>query len=382
MKIFFRYLFIRLFIPFVITFLACAVIWIMIDLYGNIDDFLEHKINLLLILRYYSAQIPIMLVLVLPATLLFSTLATLLGLNRRNELVAFQSGGMAPIWLFSPFFLFACVLVIVMAIDMSGPAAQAKVMRDRLLKQVKGENKGLENLPYVDNGNRRIWYFQSLDANQGKALRVEIELRDAQGHDLEKYFAREANWNGEFWKLTGVKKVVYGVNGIVQDQKIYEQIDLPDVTTPPKQLSLIVSQPEQLTVPQLSQYIATSTTSRENLAKYRTEWWYRILYPFSLIVLMLYALLYGTHTDRRSATAGVMWSIVVLFFYIVFINIFMAFGQHDRLPPFVAVIITPLIFGGVGLHLLAVRNGWWWQLVEVWKRWRLEWAEEEAGGPG
>src|SRR5271154_826667 len=115
LKIFFRYLFMRLFVPFAVCLCGCTLIWIMADLYGNIDDFLEHKINLLAILRFYSLQIPNMLVQVLPAALLFSTLWTLLALNRRCELVAFQSGGMAPIWLFTPFFAFACILVAILA---------------------------------------------------------------------------------------------------------------------------------------------------------------------------------------------------------------------------------------------------------------------------
>ena len=45
MKIYFRYLFLRLFVPFAVCLCACTLIWIMADLYGNIDDFLEHKIN-------------------------------------------------------------------------------------------------------------------------------------------------------------------------------------------------------------------------------------------------------------------------------------------------------------------------------------------------
>jgi lipopolysaccharide export LptBFGC system permease protein LptF len=72
MKIYFRYLFIRLFGPFAICLAACTLIWIMVDLYGNIDDFLEHRTNILLILRFYLLQIPNMLVQVLPAAILFS----------------------------------------------------------------------------------------------------------------------------------------------------------------------------------------------------------------------------------------------------------------------------------------------------------------------
>jgi len=378
MKIFFRYLFMRLLQPFAISLTACAIIWIMADLYGNIDDFLEHKINFILIARFYLYNIPKLLVQVLPAVILFSTLFTLLSLNRRSELIAFQSGGMAPIWMFSPFFVFAIIWMLILGWDLSGPAAQAEVTRERLLKQVKGESSHRNefiSLPYVDSVNRRIWYFENLDGTKAKG--VEILQRDEDGHDMMKYSANEAEWNGEFWKLNhGVVKTIYGIPGAIPEQKVYQELDLPEITTPPKQLSLIVSQPNQLTLSQLSEYIKTSTTSPENLAGYRTEWWYRILYPFSLIVLMLYALLQGARSDRRGAVAGVFWIIVLFLVYTMVMSVFMAAGSHNRLPPFIAVVAAEVIFGLLGLHLLAINNGWWWQLLDFWKQWHAESAED------
>jgi len=376
LKIFFRYLFLRLFVPFAIGLAACTLIWVMVDLYGNIDDFLEHKTGIFKILYFYALQIPNMLVQVLPAALLFATLWTVLSLNRRSELVAFQSGGMAPIWLFSPFFVFALIWVGVLAFDMNWPAARAEVTRERVLAQVKGQsakNNVFVNLPYIDKANCRIWFFQSLDINQNQAKGVEILERDATGHDLRKYFAQTASWTGEFWRLNGVLLITFSVNGELQDQKTFEEKDLPDITTPPKQLSLIVSQPDQLTVSQLSQYIATSTSTPENLAKYRTEWWYRVLYPLTLIILMFFALLQGTRTDRRSALAGVFGIIIVLLAYIMVMNVFLAAGRFNRLPPFIAAIATEVIFGSIGLYLLSIKNGWGWQLLEHARRWKAQW---------
>jgi lipopolysaccharide export system permease protein len=373
MKIFFRYLFIRILQVFLITLACCTLLWVMIDLYGNMEEFLNHKVNFLLIFRFYAWQIPKMLVQALPAAVLISALFTLLSLNRRSELVALQAGGMAPLLMFSPFFLFAALGMVVLSVDLYGPVATAEVTRERLLKQVKGQGSGrnsFDNLAYVDQVNNRVWFFQKLHANAGEGKNVEILLRDVQGHEMKKYFAREAKWTGEFWRLTGVKEVDYGLNNLMQSQKTYEELDLPDITTPPRQLSLIVSQPEQLTVNQLSQYIATSTATPDYLAQYRTEWWYRVLYPFSLIVLMLYGLLQGTRTDRGSAVFGVVIAIIVLVVYTLFMNIFLVAGKHDRLPPILAVAATPMIFGAIGLYLLAVNSGWWWQLRELWKEWQ------------
>jgi len=380
MKIFFRYLFMRLLQPFCIAMVACAIIWIMADLYGNIDDFLEHKINFALIARFYLYNIPKLLVQVLPAVILFSTLFTLLSLNRRSELIAFQSGGMAPIWMFSPFFVFVVIWMLILSWDLSGPAPEAEVTRERLLKQVKGESahrNEFVSLSYVDSINRRDWFFENLDGNKGKG--VEITQRDEDGHDLMKYAANQAEWNGEFWRLSGgVAKIIYGVPGSIPEHKSYQELDLPDITTPPKQLTLIVSQPPQLTLAQLSEYIKTSTTSVENLAKYRTEWWYRVLSPLSLAVLMLYALLQGARSDRRGAVAGVFWIIVLFLVYNMVMSVFMAAGSNNRLPPFLAVIAPELIFGALGLHLLAINNGWWRQLLAAWKQWHAE-SEEDAG---
>ena len=379
MKIFFRYLFVRLFAPFAVCLAACTLIWIMASLYGNLDDFLEHKVSIFVILRYYLLQVPNMLVQVLPAAMLFSTLWTLMALNRRSELVAFQSGGMAPIWLFSPFFVFAAIWMVVLAIDLNGMAARSEVTGERIMLQVKGQSAKsnvFTNLPYVDKANSRVWYFQSLDINRGTAKGVEILERNADGDDLVKYFARKGEWTGEFWRLSGVLQITYGVNGGPQSQATHEELDLTDVNTPPSQLSLIVSQPDQLTLAQLSEYIETSTATEDHLAQYRTEWWTRIMYPFSLIVLMFFALLQGARTDRRSAAAGVIWGIVVLLLYIVSMNIFKAAGSMNKLPPFLAVVATEVLFGAVGLYLLGLTNGWWWQLRDlgkkVWGMWKTD----------
>lgn len=384
MKIFFRYLFARLFVPFAICMCACALIWVMVDLYGNLDDFLEHKNSVGTILRFYSLQLPSMLVQVLPASLLFSTLWTLISLNRRSELVAFQSGGMAPIWLFSPFLVFAVIWVVILAIDLNWPAPRSLVTRDRLLQQVKGQsaqNNVFINLPNMDRTNRRVWFFQSLDVNQSKAKGVEILQRDAEGHDIKKYFARRGEYTqGGFWRLTGVLEIVFNTTGGVQEQKTYEQLDLTDITTPPKQFALTVSAPEQLTVSQLGQLLSTSTSSPENLARFRTEWWYRWLYPLSLIVLLFFGLLQGTRTDRRTAAGGVFATILLLLFYTVFINFFLGLGRYNRLPPFLATVTPLLIFGGVGLGLLGMKNGWWWQLLEAGRLWKARHDEEKLLG--
>lgn len=384
MKIYFRYLFARLFLPFAICLAGCTLLWIMVSIYGNLEDFLEHKgslgTTLWIILRYYSLQVPNMLVQVLPASLLISTVWTLLALNRRSEFVAFQAGGMAPFRLFSPFLVFGLIWMVILAFDLNWPAPQSLVTSERLLEQVKGQpakNNVFTNLPYNDRANRRVWFFQNLDVNQGTAKGLSILQRDADGDDIEQWFAQRGEYTpGGFWRLTGVLHIVYNPVGGVAENKFYQQKDT-DITTPPKQISLVLSQPEQLTVSQLTQYIDTSTSNPGNLAKFRTEWWYRIFYPLSLIVLMLFGLLQGGRTDRRDAAAGVFKTILVLVFYVFVSNLVLQMGNHGKLPPFIAAIATQVVFGVIALSLLAAKYGWWWQALAFVRKW---WAERQRPG--
>jgi lipopolysaccharide export LptBFGC system permease protein LptF len=358
----------RLLVPFFICLFGCAVIWIMVDLYGNIYDFVDHKASFGLILKFYALQIPTMVVQTLPTIILVSALWTLLTLNRRSELVAFMAGGMSPIWLFIPFILFTTIWVAVLAYLLSGPAAEAAVKHDMILQEIKGEgSKGIQNLPYVDNPNHRVWFFQTLDTGHNSAKGVELLFRDSQGHDVQKYFAREATWNKEFWKFTGVREILYGAEDRVED---FPEIDLPDVTTPPLQLSLANSQAERMTVPQLSTYIATSPSSKEHLAGFRTEWWYRILHPLCLFIFLSFAFINGMHSDRRGAAMGWFAAILVIIGYNCVLGPSLSFGKFGRMPPLVAVLVAPVIFGALGLHLLALKYGWYWQIGETWKQWR------------
>ena len=86
-----------------------------------------------------------------------------------------------------------------------------------------------------------------------------------------------------------------------------------------------------------------------------------------------------SRTDRRSPVVGIVWSIAILIAYILLINGFITLGKHNRMSPFLSVIVMEVVFGVIGLHLLATNNGWWWQLLETGKRWKAQWAEGEEG---
>ena len=268
----------RLLVPFCYCFSAFTLLWVMADLYGTMEQFIDHHVAFSRILIFYALQIPNMMIQVLPAAVLFSTLFTLLSLNRRSELVALLSGGLAPMWMLAPFLLFGLLAAIVLFYDMSGPSARAKVARDHIMSEMRGETgKGnaFINLLFVDEANHHVWFFKKLtvSGSGGKAEGMTLQEQDADGHDLVLYAAQLGRWTGQFWRLSDVKKIVYNSEGNKQNEERFNEYDLSDVTTPPRQILLVSSEPDSLTVSELSQYLSSSSASTEFVAKYRTEWW-------------------------------------------------------------------------------------------------------------
>src|SRR5256886_4405399 len=70
-------------------------IWFIFDVSDNISTFLEQRVSRMLILQYYLAQIPQILVILLPVALLLALLFSLGRMSRSNEIVSMLTAGVS-----------------------------------------------------------------------------------------------------------------------------------------------------------------------------------------------------------------------------------------------------------------------------------------------
>lgn len=360
MKILYRYLFLELALPFLFCLAACSLLWIIADLFGTLDEFIQQKVSWSIILHFYLAQIPRLLVPVLPVSLLFSSLYTLLDLGRRQELVAMQAGGLGPIFMFSPFAILALILSIVLFYLMAGPANHAEGTRRRILAALRGnpESKNtLQDMVFRDIPNHRVWFIRKLDFRQGKAIGIELLQQDENGRDLEEYFAESGEWVGDHWRLHNVNKTFFQSNSDVKEQKTFVTADLTDDHTSPARMGMVQAPPDELNLPELQRFLKQSELNKSRLAPYRTQIHYTFAYPMIVPVFMIFALALGTGHVRRNTAAGVFNAIFLLLAYIFILNFFLAMGRGNRMTPFLSAWITPVLFGAGAVYLFAQKMG-------------------------
>src|SRR5438477_1759555 len=70
-------------------------IWLIFDVSDNISTFIDEHVGLLLVGRYYATQIPQVLIILLPVSLLLSLLFALGRMSRSNEIVSMLTAGIS-----------------------------------------------------------------------------------------------------------------------------------------------------------------------------------------------------------------------------------------------------------------------------------------------
>src|SRR4029077_8998653 len=70
-------------------------IWLIFDISDNISTFIDQHVGFLLTIRYYATQVPQILIILLPVSLLLALLFSLGRMSRANEIVSMLTAGVS-----------------------------------------------------------------------------------------------------------------------------------------------------------------------------------------------------------------------------------------------------------------------------------------------
>ncbi len=378
MKIYWRYIAYELVRPFVFCVVACSALWIVADLFGTLDDFMEKRPPWSLVFQFYAAQTPKILVTVLPVSALFATLFTLTTLARRHETTALEAGGISRWQIHQPFVLLAALCAALLFYLNAFPATHAEATRARILGTVRGTKETsatlCKTLVFRDAAHHRLWYVQTLDVDAKTAEGIEVLQRDDAEQDVQKVFAAHGKWNGRWWQLEETQTVWLSPTGGILQQQTAPTLDMLQWNEAPHTLALVQTKPEEMDLLQLGDLLRLGGGSQTQtwLAPYRTQWHAALSYPATALVLTAFAIAAANRPgQRRGPAAGVFNAIFLLLGYLFVQNFFLALGRSSRIPAFLAAWATPLLFGLAATLWIEYRwNLWPWgrERVTAWRK--------------
>jgi len=339
--------------PALYCFDAFAMLMIVIDLFGTLDDFIQYHARFGTVVHYYLILFPEMFVIIMPMALLLGLLFCLANLSKYNELVAMRANGISLLRLAVPLLAIGAAATVAVFIvnELFVPHAHEKA--DALRASVRGKSQPnvLENFFFANTTERRDWYARRFDTRRSQMDTVEIHARKDNGAPDFDVYAESARWTNHQWRF---------VNADVYDQRATPPVahaaetNFPAFKETPARLAVEGKNPDDLTTGELRRYIRTQRIAKHytGLAKYEVRFQSRYAFPLTNLLVVLMGIPLGMRVSRSGPLLGVgtALTLVVVFYFLN--NITLALGDGGRIPPVAAAWTTNAIFACVGSVLL------------------------------
>ncbi|AWN16909.1 LPS export ABC transporter permease LptG [Salinisphaera sp. LB1] len=314
---------------------------------GEVDNIGQGSWGLAKILVWCVLMLPERLAFVMPVVSLLGALLALGALAAGSELVVIRSAGVSMKRLAVSVGIAGFILAVITVVlgELAAPIGvqNATMLRDKARHGEAGRS--------VDNG---LWLRSS-----GYVLRIDSVLPGGRIQGLDVY---RLNGDGQLQLAVAADRAhVDGQNLIIDQPRITHlalrhsrtesppQMSLP-IAIKPETLELAVTQPDELSSYGLWQYINYLDANDINADDYKLALWRNIVTPFTVWVLVIFALPFA-FGSLRSASAGqrlFMGGLTGLLFFLVN-EIVASTGPVYGIPPWIAASLpTVLLAGGTG----------------------------------
>ncbi len=357
-----RYILKKFLTPFLCCFFGFIAIWFIFDLSDNLQDFIQGRAGMDVLLEYYGSQIPQIVVMCLPIALLLALLYSLTAMSRANEIISMMGAGLSLTRIIAPLIFVGLVLSAATAYFNHTSAPHAAAIRKQMLSDIKRGKKRdfkIKGHLFRNREDLRTWYVNSFNVEQGTLREVQIIQQDKGGNILSQWYARDGSYDpvAKRWTLNNARYSEMNPEGDVLKSEIRPTITIDGWSETPWRISSSVMNPDFLSVPELRDYLEfNSDFPAVRLAPYRTHMNFRWALPMICLVVVFLAAPMGVVYSRRGILGGVAMAIG-LFFSLVFVSsLFIALGKGSRVSPFVAAWLPLIVFFGIGVLLLWFRS--------------------------
>ena len=348
--------------PYVYCILGFLSIWLIFDISDNSSTIFDERAPLGLVLEFYWSQIPQVLVILLPVSLLLALLFSLGRMSRANEIVSMLTAGVSVPRLVLPLLAIGLLTTgAAFALNYS-LAAHAELARKLFLERVLSRSGPREVVisgqVFRNRTDNRTWYIARFRPGTNEFSGVQVVQQDAQENITRNYIATEAFYDpaAKTWRLEKAKVVNYDPAGNITDKKLVSSITITGWSETPYRLGSANVRPEFLGISELREYLRFNSDFPETLlAPFRTQLQYRWALPWTCFVVAFMAASLGISFSRRGIIASVAVAIGLVFTMNFLTHLFLALGEGDRISPFAAAWTPNLIFFVIGLYLLRLR---------------------------
>ena len=348
--------------------LALLIIYVLIDLNDNIDNFQKSTNVGSFLLQYYLVILPPTFVLLIPFGLLLGLLYALGKLSSNQEIIAMLQTGRSltrvimPLGVVGLFFSLACLLLNYHW------APWGEGYQEALIEFAKSGSKSqARNVLYVHRDAEktvdRSWLVGSFPYNytpDDPILDVVVRSKDENGPSSVLY-AKSATWSAGSGTWAFKDAIRLNLRSRLDDGSLAEKFetDLPspyfvnDYPETPWQIVAPGLEKNYLGIPELKSWLLQHEGDVWAPRRaYLTQWHYRWAQPWICLVVVLLSAPLGIAFTRRGTAGGVAIAAFLIGAMLLCSEAFLTLGDAGQITPLLAAWGTNLIFTIIAVVLL------------------------------
>ncbi len=354
MKLLTRYMSREIYSSLLLVFVSLLMLFGFFDVLGELSEVGKGHYNMLQMFIYVVLITPTRIYELFPVAVLIGTIFALVQMASNSELTIYRSSGASLRQMIKALFKigFPLMLLSLLIGEFVAPSSMKLAQELRL--------KALNSQVSLREFRSGLWV-----KDEGSFINVKNVLPDSTLLNVSIYeFDQDFSLAGITSAQRGTFKQegVWQLDGVVQtlfDKQGARVVHLPrrdwHTSVTPDILRVLMVVPEQMSAWSLYLYTQHLKENRQESARYEIEMWNKVVYPFSVMVMMLLALPFATHQRRSGGIGGKIFTGIVLGLSFYFIGrLFAHLGALNDWQPVLSASVMTIAFFGLALGML-----WW-----------------------
>ena len=329
-------------------------IYVAVEFFGRIDNFLDAKLPISRALAFLALSIPFIVVQVTPVGVLLAVLIVFGIMVSNNEIVALKSGGVSILYLFKPVLvmglIFSAILFFFGEVVVPITMGRAnKIWRGEVKKEsaVTSREKNI----WI-KGNRSISHITYFKPSSETIFGVTLNYFDESFRLTKRIDAERGVYTGGRWHLFNVVE-----QDLIKDDRSYEvtyRAKSPvRLEFAPEDLKRVVKKCEEMSYGELSAYIQKVEEEGYDATSYRVDLSAKIAFPLVCVVMSIVGTSLALWRKKKEGFASsVVYGIGMAFLYWTSYSLCLSLGYGGILPPVIAAWLTNVIFVCLGTLML------------------------------
>ena len=344
---------------FLIVSLFFTLISLIVDIFENLNRFIDNQVTMDILLNYYKASLPSMVSVTIPVSCLVSSVFTYGMMIQRKEWLVFKSSGLSLYRLSFPVLFLGLMLSIgsfyfdnTVVIENNKKKNEIKNIYMSKNKNRTKDKSVFENV-YFQMNQKDLVAIEKFNSNNNVAVNLNfIEIDN--GMLLRRIDSKKAIWEetNSKWNLKDFSIREFEKDGLEKNVIISKNDSLVTLKFEPYDIIKTASKSEEVSYSELKKQIISLEKNGVNTLRWKVDLNYKIAYSFISIIVIFCGIPLSVYRSNTTLAFGGGLSLATIFSYVILLKFGQSLAYGGVLSPFLGAWMSNIVFISIGIYLM------------------------------